>query len=143
MTVTSILSVKRGKVVSIEPAASLETAAACLAANRIGAVIVLDEHGDIAGILSERDIVRAIAARGIEALHEPVSQSMTRDVATCGPDDPIEAIMERMTDGKFRHMPVVDGDRMVGIVSIGDVVKDRLDAMEHETRAMRDYIQHA
>jgi CBS domain-containing protein len=97
----------------------------------------------VAGILSERDIVRALAAHGRQALDEPLSQAMTRDVVTCAPDDAITSLMERMTNGKFRHVPVVDGGRLVGIVSIGDIVKRRVDEMERESEAMRDYIQTA
>ena len=143
MTVTTILAAKGGDVVSIQPTADLAAAAALLAARRIGAVIVLGAGGRLVGILSERDIVRAIDRRGASALQDPVGQVMTRDVATCGLDDSVNSIMERMTAGKFRHMPVVQNDSVVGIVSIGDVVKNRLEAMERETEAMRDYIRSA
>lgn len=143
MTVTSILAAKGGDVITIEPTATLTAASAMLAQHRIGALIVLGAGGRIVGILSERDIVRALAARGPEALNEPLSQSMTRDVATCGRDDSINSIMGRMTQGKFRHVPVVEGGQLAGIVSIGDVVKQRLDEMERESEAMRDYIRTA
>ena len=143
MTVTAILSAKGSDVVSIEPSATLATAAKLLAARRIGSLVVLGAGGRLSGILSERDIVRAIGEHGVDALEQSVGQAMTRTVATCSPDDPIELIMERMTSGKFRHMPVVRQNRLAGIVSIGDVVKDRLEAMERETEAMRDYIQSA
>jgi CBS domain-containing protein len=143
MTVTSILAVKGGDIVTIEPTANLATAAKLLAARRIGALIVRGAGGRLAGILSERDIVRALAARGADALDETVGQVMTREVATCGENDEIGSIMERMTAGKFRHMPVLAKDELVGVISIGDVVKDRLEAMERETEAMRDYIRTA
>jgi CBS domain-containing protein len=143
MTVTSILAAKGGDVITIEPTASLAAAATLLAAHKIGAAIILGAGGRISGILSERDIVRAVAARGYQALEEPVGQSMTREVLTCGPDDPINSIMERMTEGKFRHMPVLDNGRLAGIISIGDVVKQRLGEMEQESQAMRDYIRTA
>lgn len=143
MTVTSILAVKGGDIVTIEPTANLATAAKLLAARRIGALIVRGAGGRLAGILSERDIVRALAARGAHALDETVGQVMTREVATCGENDEIGSIMERMTAGKFRHMPVLAMDELVGVISIGDVVKDRLEAMERETEAMRDYIRTA
>ncbi|MBV9346931.1 MAG: CBS domain-containing protein [Pseudolabrys sp.] len=143
MTVTSILSVKGRDVVSIEPTADLDTAAKLLAARRIGAVVVLGADDRLVGILSERDIVKAFAERGTAALKEPVSQIMTRNVATCSEDESIASLMERMTSGKFRHMPVLKGTRLVGVVSIGDVVKDRLAMMEQETEAMRDYIRSA
>lgn len=143
MTVTSILAVKGGDIVTIEPTANLATAAKLLAARRIGALIVRGAGERLAGILSERDIVRALAARGADALDETVGQVMTREVATCGENDEIGSIMERMTAGKFRHMPVLAKDELVGVISIGDVVKDRLEAMERETEAMRDYIRTA
>jgi CBS domain-containing protein len=143
MTVSSILAAKGGDVITIEPTATLAAAAAVLAEHRIGAAVVLGAGGRIAGILSERDIVHAIAARGPDALKEPLSQSMTRDVATCGRDDSINSIMGRMTQGKFRHVPVTESGRLTGIVSIGDVVKQRLDEMERESDAMRDYIRTA
>lgn len=143
MTVTAILSSKGSEVVCIEPTATLAAAARILAERRIGALVVLGAGGRISGILSERDIVRSVGLRGVAALDENVGQQMTRSVATCTVDDTIESIMERMTNGKFRHMPVLAQNRLSGIVSIGDVVKDRLAAMEQETEAMRDYIQSA
>ena len=88
-------------------------------------------------------MLRALAQSGPKALDQPLSQSMTRNVATCAREDSIQSLMERMTAGKFRHMPVVEDNRMVGIVSIGDVVKQRLGEMERESEAMRDYIQTA
>lgn len=143
MNVKAILAAKGGDIVSIEPTASLAQAAARLAEHRIGALLVLGAGRRVAGILSERDIVRALAQRGAQALDEPVSQAMTRKVASCAGDEPILSIMERMTAGKFRHMPVLDGEMLIGIVSIGDVVKQRLDEMERESEAIRDYIQTA
>jgi len=140
MTVSTVLSEKGRQVVTIEPGASLADAAKLLAERRIGAVLVLGADRRLVGIISERDIVRALAARGPAALDEPVSQTMTRRVETCNEGETIGSIMERMTAGKFRHMPVVDQGRLVGIVSIGDVVKHRLQEMERESAAMRDYI---
>ena len=99
--------------------------------------------GHIAGILSERDIVRALAEHGTAALALPVGQVMTRNVTTCGEDDTIANIMEKMTAGKFRHMPVVAKGKLVGLVSIGDVVKQRVDEIEHESEALREYIRSA
>ena len=99
--------------------------------------------GRLAGILSERDIVRAIAEHGAAALKLPVSQVMTRNVATCGEDDTIANIMERMTAGKFRHLPVVAKGQLIGLVSIGDVVKQRVEEIEQESEALRDYIRTA
>ena len=143
MTVKAILAAKGGDVVSIEPNTDLAAVAKMLAERRIGAVVVLGAGGRLTGIISERDIVRALAERGVAALQEPVGQVMTRNVATCDEDEPISSIMERMTAGKFRHMPVVKADQVVGLVSIGDVVKNRLAAMERETEAMREYIRSA
>ena len=140
MTVSMILADKGREIVSIEPAATLQCAATLLAERRIGAVVVLGADHRIIGILSERDIVRAIGERGVAALDEPVSQTMTRKVSTCTEGETLVSIMERMTEGKFRHVPVVDQGRLAGIVSIGDVVKHRLREMERDSAAMRDYI---
>ena len=143
MTVSIILAAKGREVVTIEPGATLKSAVALLAERRIGAVLVLGAENRIVGILSERDIVRAVAEAGAAALEQPVSQSMTRKVSTCTESETIASLMERMTAGKFRHLPVVDQGRFVGIVSIGDVVKHRLQEMERDSAAMRDYIQTA
>ena len=106
----------------------------------IGAIVVLGPGNRITGIISERDIVRNVASGGIKALDEPVGQAMTREVATCGISDSIEQLMQRMTDGKFRHLPVIEDGELAGIISIGDVVKYRLAEIEAETQAIRDYI---
>jgi CBS domain-containing protein len=143
MNVQEILSVKGRDVATIEPSANLAMAAKLLAERRIGALVVTGAGGRIVGILSERDIVQVLAARGASALEEQVSEVMTRKVTTCSPSDTISSIMERMTAGKFRHVPVIEQDRLTGIVSIGDVVKHRLMEMEHEQAALRDYIQTA
>jgi len=140
MTVSMILAGKGREVVSVEPNATLAVAVALLAEKRIGAVLVLGVDRRIAGILSERDIVRALAEGGAGALNAPVSQIMTRKVSTCTESETIASLMERMTEGKFRHMPVVDQGQLVGIISIGDVVKYRLHEMERDSEAMRDYI---
>ncbi len=143
MIVKSIIDAKGRDVVTIEPDASLDTAAKLLVERRIGAVVVLGPDYRIIGILSERDIVRAVSEQGSTALQGQVSQMMTRKVATCTMDETIHSIMERMTTGKFRHMPVVEQGRLAGIVSIGDVVKNRIVEMEQESAALRDYIQTA
>jgi CBS domain-containing protein len=140
MTVSIILAAKGREVVTIEPGATLKSAVALLAQRRIGAILVLGADNRIVGILSERDIVRAMAEGGAAAFDQPVSQSMTRKVSTCTETETIASLMERMTEGKFRHLPVVDQGRLVGIVSIGDVVKHRLQEMERDSAAMRDYI---
>jgi CBS domain-containing protein len=140
MTVNIILAGKGRAIVSIEPSATLTAAVARLAEKRIGALLILGAGGRIAGILSERDIVRAVAERGAAALDEPVSQAMTRKVATCTEGESVSSIMERMTAGKFRHLPVIDEGQITGIISIGDVVKHRLYEMERDSAAMHDYI---
>ena len=141
MIVKHILESKRGNVITIEPTADLAAAAKLLADRHIGAVVILGADHRIIGILSERDIVRACADHGPTALHEPVGQVMTRDVQTCSETDTIESLMGRMTAGKFRHMPVVEQGQLIGIVSIGDVVKNRVEEIEHEAEALRDYVR--
>jgi CBS domain-containing protein len=147
MNVKSILAAKKatlgGDIVGIEPSADLKAAAQLLSAHRIGAVLIRGAAGRLAGILSERDIVRAISEHGAGALALPVSQVMTRNVTTCGEEDSVASIMEKMTTGKFRHMPVVSKGELVGLVSIGDVVKHRVGEIEQESEAMRDYIRTA
>jgi CBS domain-containing protein len=143
MTVGIILADKGRDIVTIEPSASLAQAVQVLAGKRIGAALILGADRRIAGIISERDIVRALAARGAAVLEEPVSQTMTRKVETCNESDAVATIMERMTAGKFRHMPVVDQGRVVGVVSIGDIVKHRVHEIERESVALRDYIMTA
>ena len=140
MTVATILAAKGHDIVTIEPSASLAAAARLLAEKRIGAVLILGADRRIAGILSERDIVRVIAERGADVLNEPVSVAITRKVSTCNETELVSKIMERMSAGKFRHMPVVDQGQPVGMISIGDVVKHRLQAMEQDSVAMHDYI---
>jgi len=140
MTVKTILARKGNDVVSIEPGATLAQAAKLLAERRIGAVLVLGLEGRVAGILSERDIVRVLAERGAAVLSERVEQVMTRKVFTCSEGDTVAKIMEQMTGGKFRHVPVVDQGRPIGIISIGDVVNHRLHEIENESNALREYI---
>ena len=140
MTVRTILAGKGREVATIEPNATLADAVRLLAEKRIGATVVLGADRRVVGILSERDIVRVLAERGAAVLNEPVSQTMTRKVSTCNENETVVQIMERMTEGKFRHVPVVDQGQLAGIISIGDVVKHRLHEMERESAAMRDYI---
>jgi CBS domain-containing protein len=140
MTVKAILSRKGNDVITIEPTVTLSDAVKILADRRIGAVVVVGADRQVAGILSERDIVRAVAQRGPGALQDAVEQVMTRRVVTCSESDTVAAIMERMTQGKFRHLPVVERGKLAGLVSIGDIVKHRLEEMEHESNALREYI---
>jgi CBS domain-containing protein len=147
MNVKTILAAKKrnlgGDLIDIEPAADLAAAAKLLAAHRIGAVVIRGAGGRLAGILSERDIVRALAEHGAGALALPVSQVMTREVETCGEDDTVAEIMERMTAGKFRHLPVMSNGKVTGLISIGDVVKERVAEIETESDALKDYIRSA
>jgi CBS domain-containing protein len=143
MNVKAILAAKGGEIVCIEPTADLAAATQLLSANRIGAVLIKGAGGHIAGILSERDIVRALSQHGPAALSLPIGQVMTREVTTCTEEDNIATIMERMTEGKFRHMPVVSKGHLVGLISIGDVVKQRVEEIERESDALRDYIRTA
>jgi CBS domain-containing protein len=140
MTVKAILANKGPDVVTIDPTATLADAAKLLAQHRIGAALVLGIEGRVAGILSERDIVRALAERGAAVLTERVDQVMTRKVITCGEGDTVAQVMEQMTGGKFRHLPVVEQGKLIGIVSIGDIVKHRLHEIESESNALREYI---
>jgi CBS domain-containing protein len=145
MNVKAILADKHlgGDIIDIEPTADLAAAVKLLAARRVGAIVVRGAGGRLAGILSERDIVRVLAEHGPRALDLPVGQVMTREVETCGEDDTVSAIMERMTEKRFRHMPVVRRGKLVGLISIGDVVRQHVEAIERESEAMRDYIQSA
>jgi len=141
MTVKAILAAKGGDLISIEPTATLDNAVKTLARNRIGALLVLGPDRRVIGILSERDIVRVLAEQGPDVLTQPLSQVMTRKVVTVGPSETVAEIMERMTSGKFRHIPVVEQEQLIGIISIGDVVKHRLHEVEQESAALRNYIQ--
>ncbi|MEF2073632.1 CBS domain-containing protein [Consotaella aegiceratis] len=140
MTVKLILERKGRDVVTMKPNVTLAQAAARLAEKRIGAVILLNEDAGVAGILSERDIVRLIGTQGPSCLDEPVSQVMTLEVVTCPEKTTVAEAMEIMTERRFRHLPVVEGGKLVGLVSIGDVVKQRIAAAEQEAEDIRNYI---
>ena len=143
MTVKAILSKKGTDVLTIEPTKNLAEATKLLAEHAIGALVVTGADRRIVGIVSERDIVQELAAHGPAALNLALTEVMTRKVTTCSASDTICSVMERMTAGKFRHLPVLEQGRLAGIVSIGDVVKHRLQEMEREQSALRDYIQTA
>ncbi|MFO1116595.1 MAG: CBS domain-containing protein [Beijerinckiaceae bacterium] len=143
MTVARILAIKGRDVVTAQPHLTLREAADVLARNRIGAVVVSDAAGGVLGILSERDIVRAVSSGGADALTDPVSRHMTAKVISTSEDESIEETMETMTRSRVRHLPVIRDGRLAGMISIGDVVKIRLEAMETEHRAMREYIANA
>jgi CBS domain-containing protein len=140
MNVEHILSDKGRQVVTVPPHMSLMDAARTLSEKRIGALVVGDAGDPVLGILSERDIVRAIAASGPAALDETVSRHMTGKVVTCTSRSVINDLMETMTTGKFRHVPVVENGQLTGIVSIGDIVKFRVAEIESESQALREYI---
>lgn len=139
MTVAAILSAKGREVLTTTTAKTLAEVVEVLAKRRVGALVVVENGDRIVGIISERDVVRAIAS-GPAALFQPVSAVMTRDVMTCGDSETIDSVMSRMTRGRFRHLPVAENGRLAGIISIGDVVKARIEQVEREAEDMRAYI---
>ena len=144
MNVEYILARKGREVRTIRPDASLEDALQRMRTERIGALVVSENGTDLLGILSDRDILYAIADHGTAVLGESVGSAMTAKVFTCSPDDRVSAIMALMTDRHIRHVPVVEGDgRLCGMISIGDVVKQRLDEIEGEAAALREYVTSA
>jgi CBS domain-containing protein len=140
MQVKHILFEKGREVVTISSDATLSEAARLMARRRIGAVVVRSRDGTISGILSERDVVQAIAEESVAALAQPVARHMAQEVTSCCELDSIEELMETMTLGRVRHVPVVEDDRLIGIVSIGDVVKSRIEETVREAASLRDYI---
>lgn len=131
MKIQTVLATKGSHVITIHPNQSLKEAAALLTQHNIGALVVVNESGAPVGILSERDIVRA-AARRDDALAQPVEAVMTRDVVTASPQDDLQAVMQSMTDGNFRHVPILDQGALVGIVSIRDLVKVQFEEYQGE-----------
>ena len=142
MTIAAILKGKGGEVVSLTPDASVADAVALLAARRIGALPVMEGEA-VVGIFSERDIIHCLQADGAAALDRRVEEVMTAPVQIIAPDEPVIGALSLMTRRRIRHLPVVDEGRMVGFVSIGDLVKYRIDRIEADAAAMRDYIQSA
>lgn len=140
MNVARILKDKGRNVATASPDTKIGDIVRMLADRRIGALVVCDWDHHVKGIISERDIVRILALHGPAVTEVPVSQHMTKEVVTCTERDTVVWLMEEMTTHRFRHMPVVEGGRLVGIVSIGDVVKQRLALAELETASMREYI---
>ncbi len=139
MNVRQILEQKGRDVATFGPDATLSEATALLAEKKIGALVVVTEE-TIVGILSERDAVRAIAYHGASALDRPLSDFMTSDVKNCSENSTVEEVMDQMTDGRFRHLPVVEDGKMVGIISIGDVVKRRIRQAQEEADSLKQYI---
>ena len=140
MTVARILAEKGSSVVTVSPDKTLEDVIQILADKRIGALVAAHADGTVAGIISERDIMRALARHGGSAFDAPVSAHMTTAVTTCGRSTTIEEVMALMTDGCFRHVPVCEDGRLIGLVSIGDVVARKIASVEAEQQALRDYI---
>ena len=140
MFVDTILRKKGDTVIAVEPHCLISAAARILHDNRIGAALVRNKAGKILGILSERDIVSGLAGHGDACLTMTAAKLMTSPVVTCAPTDSIDHIMELMTERRVRHLPVVDKGKLVGIVSIGDVVKQRISEIENESEALRQYI---
>ena len=142
MQVSVLLQHKGSEVVTVVPEVQISAVAQTLAERRIGAVVVSSDGSSIDGVLSERDIVLAIAQRGAAALREPASSIMTTAVCTCEPDTTVEQLMETMTEQRVRHVPVLVSGSLAGIVSIGDVVKDRISSLQSERDSLQSYITH-
>jgi CBS domain-containing protein len=141
MNVAAILKSKGRSVTTAKPDTTLLEVVEKLNAKRIGAIVVVGEHGHVEGIISERDVIRAIAKGGAAALADPVSDHMTEEVVGCQETTAIDELMEKMTAGRFRHLPVMEDDgALIGIISIGDVVKNHVAEVEMEVSAMRSYL---
>lgn len=140
MNVNTILNIKGGDVVTVTTSTSIVDVTKTLAKFGIGSIVVTNDDGSLAGIVSERDVVRAIAHMGADVTNEPVSEIMTENIITCQRNDSIDKIMGLMTSKRFRHMPVVEEGKLKGIISIGDVVQQRIAEAELEASAMRSYI---
>jgi CBS domain-containing protein len=140
MTVARILAEKGRDVFTTQPHRTLKEVVEMLAAKGVGAVVVADPSMNVLGILSERDVVRVIARHGAVALDDQVSRHMTPKVTTVTRDTTIDQLMATMTEGRFRHLPVVEDGRLIGLVSIGDVIKRHVSAIESERQALKEYI---
>ena len=140
MSVAQILNAKGRAVITAQPGDTVLAVAQILAAKKIGAVVIVDAQGRIDGIVSERDIVRALATGGNKALDKPIREFMTASVRTCAPRDTEAELMSLMTEHRVRHLPVVENGKLGGMISIGDVVKNRIEAIEREAEEMKSYI---
>jgi CBS domain-containing protein len=140
MNVAAILKAKGRAVATAKPDTSIVEIAGKLASKRIGAIVIVGSSGKVEGIISERDLVRAIAEAGEKALHAPVSEFMTRNVVPCQETTTLDELMGVMTKGRFRHLPVIEDGALTGIISIGDVVKHHVAEVEMEVTAMREYL---
>lgn len=143
MRISDVIRAKGNAVVTVKPDLDVRALLGVLAEHRIGAVVVSSDGTTVDGIVSERDVVRALAARGATVISEPVSEIMTSEVQTCTPETPVVELMSVMTHGRFRHVPVVVDDRLVAIVSIGDIVKNRVGELEIERDSLTSYITSA
>ncbi|CAN1721504.1 CBS domain-containing protein [Hyphomicrobium sp. 1Nfss2.1] len=139
MNIGQILKAKGRAVATARPDVTLLEIANKLAQKKIGAIVIVGERGDVVGIVSERDLIRKLGERGPEVLNEPVSQTMTSSVISCQESSTLDELMEVMTQGRFRHVPVIEDGALVGIVSIGDIVKNHIAEVEMEVTAMRGY----
>lgn len=140
MTVKNMLEAKGRNVVTVSPDRTLQEVAGILNENRIGAVVVLGMEGRVTGIFTERDLVRAIAAKGATVLSQPIKSTMTSNVQRCREDFTVDQLMNMMSSGRFRHVPVEEDGKLVGIISIGDVVKSRIREIEIEAEQIKAYI---
>lgn len=140
MSVASLLKGKGSEIISLKAENTIAEAVALLSSKKIGAALVLADDGSLAGILSERDVIRGLGEKGADIMSQSVNSLMTSKVETCSPNDSVESLMKRMTEGRFRHVPVEDENGVCGVISIGDVVKSRMAELEHEADAMRSYI---
>lgn len=140
MRIGKLLDTKGHEVVTVPPEATIWEVLAALDEHGVGALVVSRDGRHPDGIVSERDIVRQLHARGVAVLESPVAELMSEKVLTAGPEDDVESLMAVMTSNRIRHVPVVQDGDLVGIVSIGDVVKERVDALQEDNRALRDYI---
>jgi CBS domain-containing protein len=140
MLVSQILKQKGDMVFTASPTDSVAAVAALLQARRVGAMVVLDQDRDVAGIVSERDIVRIVAERGADGLSEPIASCMTKDVVFADPSETVDQLLERMTDRRIRHLPVCLEGRLIGIISIGDLVKSKIAETVAEAENLKAYI---
>ena len=139
MNIAQILKAKGRAVATARPDATLLEIVNKLAQKKIGAIVIVGDNGEVAGIISERDVIRRLGERGEHALMEPASQAMTSSVTSCQETSTLDEMMEVMTQGRFRHVPVIEDGALVGIVSIGDIVKHHIAEVEMEVTAMRGY----
>ncbi len=139
MNIAQLLKAKRRAVTTARPDAKLLDIVTSLASKRIGAIVIVGENGELAGIISERDVIHALAKSSETVLEDSVSKHMTREVVTCQESTTIDEMMELMTQGRFRHVPVIEDGALIGIISIGDVVKNHIAEVEMEVTAMRGY----